>query len=1337
MGLLVVDTARTLPRATTPSIIFVLEQCVWLLAGVLVFRGMPMQCLKYNSLGWICFRVYEFSIFRESGYILDVLFLSWILRLSTLPPTSPPSPLGDTLLPRDSTEFPECMSLYSKLTFAWITPLMRLGASRPLREDDVFRVPSSEESERLSSALRASFDSSDRQSLFGSIRSIWWRQVMISGLWKTFNDGSQFTGPVFMSMIMKGLSDESKSWSDLIILSVSMYLCQIIGAIGEGQYFQTGMRVGMELRSALIGTIFQKSLRIKDNTGGKVTNMISSDTEQLQNFCEVMHVLWSAPLRIIVSMIMLYYLLGVAALAGVSVLIAMIPFQRTMVRAMSARVKLGQTFTDERLRIVTEVLDAIQLVKCYTWEESFREKLEFARNNELTQVRSYSILRAINAFLISAIPILVAVFSFSAYSLIPSNPPLSAVQAFTALSLFSVIRFPLMQLPNVINMIGACQVSLGRIYEYLVAEERQDEEGVTGVPGSIELSKCTFSWPNFSLNSISLSIAPGELIVLVGATASGKSSLLQGILGHMPLMSGKRAVGSREIAYCSQSAWIFNGTVRENIVFGDPLVDESRYQMALRSVCFDADLHQLASGDSTEIGEKGVNLSGGQKHRLALARAVYASTNICLLDDPLSALDPSVAQQVFRGAIVEGMRGRTRVLVTNRLEAVMEEKNARFIVLGVDGRVVADGPLKSVRGVAEFDQLVSKMMTGDSRSETPAVENTSVAQNILPIEPSKKFAKKLISTEDRQTGAVNPMIAKYYTDALGWFPVIVLSYILTETARVSASVWLSEWTRGSTDIASTWQYYLGVYILLSCAQLGFSLFSQLAGAVRGNIAARKLHMRMFDSIVRSPMGFFTATPVGRIQNRFAKDVTEMDRNLMPIFAMTLSVFCGLMGTLVVLAGSAMYTVIAFIPLAFAFYRSQAFYRASSREIKRMDSISRSPIYAHFKQVQDGIGTVLAYAKGAEVTLTNSSLIDNHIRFNLAQMSCNRWLGIRLEFYGGAIVLLTGIVVVISRDWISAGLAGLALSTALQVTGGLGGIVRLSAMLENSLNSIERISVYSNLDSEPQIEGVVPPLSWPSRGAVTYTNVVAFYRPGIDVTPVLDRVSFTISGGEKIGVIGRTGAGKTSLVMTLFRILETSKGTITIDGIDIAQIGLKRLRKALGIIPQDPLVFQGTLRSNIDPFGSYTDDQVRSALRAAHLLGMDDLDVCITHGGGNLSAGQRQQVCLARVLLRQPKILVMDEATSSLDAVTDNLVADTIRTHFSNATVITIAHRLHTIVDSDKLIVLDKGRVVQLGSPRELVGDANGIFADMIAQTGKATSKYLKHRIAQRASHSSI
>jgi ABC-type multidrug transport system fused ATPase/permease subunit len=1240
-------------------------------------------------------------------------------------------------IPYKNGKFPS-MSVWSFFTFSWVTPLMKTGYRRPLDESDIFTLPTPDRCEPLTIRLEHHFEVTS-PSLFRALAREWLGSTIRAGLWKTLNDGSQFAGPMLTSLILKNLT--SFSPENLLLLALAMYVSQIVGALGEAQYFQTGMRVGMQLRTALIGMIFRKSLRLSAQSRtfgvnqGKLTNMIASDTESLQSFCEVMHVLWSAPLRIVTSLVLLYYLLGLAAVFGAAILLAMIPIQNRLVSKMTAQVRKAQQFTDERLKLVTEAFEGIQVVKCYTWESAFRARLEKIRQKELSQLMGYAVIRSVNSFVISAIPVVVAVVSFAAYSW-RSPEPLTAVQAFTALSLFQILRFPLMQLPSVINSLGACRVSLDRITQFLLLEEKIGEKksGNTriniGGNSKISLKKAVFQWPSSKFkfrSSGDFEISPGDLIVVVGHTASGKSSFLQAILGHLPLVSGEAEFPS-DIAYCPQNPWIFSGSIKNNVSFNAEFVDELALRKAL-SVCqFDRDLELMPDGVNTELGERGVNLSGGQKHRLSLARAVYAvltqsPNTVVLLDDPLSALDASVANKVFSDAIVDAMKNRTRILVTNRLEAVMRNGLKPKFVLVSDGEIKAVGEFEELnRTSEEFRRLVqavgSRVQTPTLESETP-VDAENITQNGVP-EQKKISAQQIRAKEERRTGAIATTTLTLYANAMRYFYTIVLLYVMVELSRVGASVWLSHWS--SNPSQETTKFFLIVYVSISCLQLVFSLISQLISAYAGQQAARELHAKMFERLLIAPMKFFQSTPLGRILNRFAKDVGDVDKNVAPMMGMTLSVFMGLFSTLGILAGTAYYTVPVLIPLLFGFYYLQGYYRASSREIKRMDAISRSPIYAHFQQIQQGMDTVLAFKKQKNVITESEKIVDNHIRFNLAQMSTNRWLGIRLEFYGGALVLVTAVFIVCARDYMSAGIAGLALSTALQVTGALGGIVRLGAMMENALNSVERIAEYGSVDSE-KILGMNPPRNWPFNGSIGYNNVYASYGQ----TTVLKALSFNIAGGQKVGVVGRTGAGKTSLVMTLFRILEIDSGAITIDGVNIGELSMESLRRAIGIIPQDPIVFEGTVRNNIDPFDRYSDEGVAAALAAAH-LGSLSLDLQLVPGGKNLSAGQRQQVCLARVLLRRPKILVLDEATSSLDSVTDSLVLSTIRSEFASSTVITIAHRLHTVADSDLIIGLDQGKLVEAGSPKSLLEKPDGLFASLVNETGAASLKLLRERI---------
>ncbi|EER20620.1 mgATP-energized glutathione s-conjugate pump, putative [Perkinsus marinus ATCC 50983] len=1170
----------------------------------------------------------------------------------------------------------EAASWLSDLTFGWMTPLLRLGYKRPLMDGDLPELASYDRVDPIVNRLETDFEKRN-QHLFKTCVGIWWSPMLKAALWKTTNDGSQVALPMLMGWMLSTLYEAAVTgeWSYVELaftVAVLMFLTQVFGALGEAQYFQHSMRVGCQVRATLMSAIFRKSMRLsiasrQNTSSGKVSNMISSDVDALQMLCNVGNTAWSGPLRIAISMILLYKELGMASVMGALVLVVMVPVQKKIIGWLFLKIKAAQGYTDERLRLVSETMEAMQIVKCYAWEDSFKLKTEEARDKELSKLKDYAEVRAFNSFLINAIPVLVSVVSFGAYVLIPGNPPLTAVKAFTSLSLFNVIRFPLMQLPNVLNQISACIVSINRIESFLKLPELDESTRIRTASKVDDLSPTDHLVvvPQLDIN---VTIPRDKLTIVIGASASGKSSFLQAIMGQMPKLVGCTSAGEG-VAYVPQTAWIYNATVRDNILFGEPY-DEERYKQAIECSQLARDLLIFPAGDATEIGERGVNMSGGQKQRLALARAMYSEYELVLMDDPISALDASVARAAFQEGIQGMMLGRTRVLVTNRVEFV----HAADWVIVMDGKGGLAGvgtPADLTENCSEFRRLVSLAKSDDasmnndkSNSSSGGSATESTADSSEEMAKEKEATKALVKTEERATGAVQWRIVKLYAKAMTWPITIIGMFTSSEGFRVTAAWWLSKWSaHPESPAARNVAYYMGIYGVICLSQLVALFFGQIMTAIGGITAARNLHRRMYDCLL------------------------------------------------------------PFAPVLLAFYYVQNYYRCTSREVKRLDALTRSPIYNHFQQTQDGISTILAFRKQDAMDAVNSYLIDHHIRCNVVQMSSNRWLAIRLEAFGGFLVLITAVFLIMARNIINQGVAGLAISSALQITAALSMLTRVIAMAENAFNSVERIVGYSEVEPEAAsvVESNRTPKDWPHDGKITYKMVTARYRS--DLAPVLRNVSFSIAGGEKVGVIGRTGAGKTSLLLTLFRIIEIESGRITIDGIDISTIGLRDLRSKLGIIPQDPLIFGGTLRSNVDPFGKHSDEEVSKALASAHLRNMP-LSTSIAAGGGNLSAGQRQLVCLARVILRKSKILVLDEATASLDAQTDALVQLTIREAFAGCTVITIAHRLSTVIDGHRIIAMDRGQIVESGSPAELLSNPVGHLTRMVEDTGPASAKHL-------------
>ncbi|EFJ52174.1 ABC transporter [Volvox carteri f. nagariensis] len=772
-------------------------------------------------------------------------------------------------------------------------------------------------------------------------------------------------------------------------------------------------------------------------------------------------------------------------------------------------------------------------------------------------------------------------------------------------------------------------------------------------------------------------------------------------------------------------------------------MDEDAYAATLQACALVTDLELLPAGDASEIGEKGINLSGGQKHRVALARATYAAADIYLLDDPLSAVDAHVGRHLFEECICGLLEDRTRVLVTHQLQYL---PSADLVVVmaggavqhvstcggrGGWGRVVAGGGGREDSGGAEigggeivcvcvymymFRVLVVKVST-----------NTSSFPPSGPLAPAPPP-----QVEERAKGRVERSVYAAYL--LAWsvaylLPVAVVCFALGERGlQVLQNFVLSSWSNATAEAEEEHKRahngkYLSLYFILGLSSIGVQLlrsFLLILGSIR---ASRLLAKKLLDKVVRLPMSFFDQQPTGRLLNRFTKDTEALDINVSGAVNSALSTFVTAMLSVVVVVVVTPLAVVCFLPLSFVYYRVQQLYIASSRELKRLDSLAFSPIFQHFGETLTGLTTIRAFRKMDQFMDKNRANLNHSNRAYWPIQVVNRWLSVRLELMGAFVVFTAAVTVAVIFPR-NAGLAGLAITSALNLTGIMNWMVRQTTELEVNMNSVERMVEYNRYDEEAPavIESNRPPKNWPTEGAISVKDLYVRYRAELD--PVLRGLSFEISGREKVGVCGRTGCGKSTLMMTLYRLVEPSSGTIKIDGYDITAMGLYDLRSRLSLVPQDPVIFSGSVRSNLDPFGQFKsrgDGEMWEALKRA---GLDEtvraydkgLDAEVKEGGANLSVGQRQLLCMARALLRASKILVLDEATSNVDNSTDSLIQRTIRTAFKDCTVLTIAHRLHTIVDSDRILLLEGGQLGEFGSPAQLLRNPQSHFRSLVEET---------------------
>ncbi|KAF3338928.1 ABC transporter C family member 2-like protein [Carex littledalei] len=1242
-------------------------------------------------------------------------------------------------------------NIFSRIVFSWMTPLMQQGYKRPITEKDVWKLDTWDQTETLYTRFQQGWIEEVNKPkpwlLIALNRSLGGR-FWLGGLFKIGNDASQFVGPVVLSLLLTAMQRGDPAWTGYIY-AFSIFA----GVFCVKQYFQNVMRTGFRLRTTLVAAVFRNSLRLTHESrrkfaSAKITNLMTTDAEALQQICQQLHSLWSAPFRIVTSLVLLYLQLGVASFVGALTLVLLFPIQTVVIRRMQQLTKEGLQRTDKRIGLMKYWLQRTLSSMCYAWEQSFQSKVQRFCNDDLSWFRKAQLLAAWNTFILNSTPVLVTVVSFGAYTLLGGE--LTPAKAFTSLSLFAVLRYPLFMLPNLITQVVNANVSLKRLEELFLTEDRVvlPNPPIDPMLPAISIKDGFFSWESNAerpaLSNVNLDIPVGSLVAVVGSTGEGKTSLVSAMLGELPAVDGSHTsvVIRGTVAYVPQISWIFNATVRDNILFGSSF-DPMRYEKAIEVTSLQHDLDLLPGGDLTEIGERGVNISGGQKQRVSMARAVYSDSDVYIFDDPLSALDAHVGHQVFDKCIKDQLKNKTRVLVTNQLHFLPYVDR---IILVHDGVVKEEGTFEVL---SETGELFKKLMENAGKMEEQqddetegkkngtnvtklngeaAVGNGTVADKAGDKAGTGKEGKSvLIKQEERESGVVSVKVLSRYKNALGglWVVLILLfCYVLTETLRISSSTWLSLWTDQSGPKDHSSGFYNLIYAVICLCQILVTLSNSYWLIVASLRAAKRLHDAMLSSILRAPMIFFHTNPLGRIINRFAKDLGDIDRNVAVYVNMFLAQIFQLLSTFVLIGFVSTMSLWAIMPLLILFYTAYLYYQTTSREVKRLDSITRSPVYAQFSEALNGLSTIRAYKAYDRMASINGQSMDNNVRYTLVNMGANRWLGIRLETLGGIAIWFTATFAVMQNQNAEnqkafASTMGLLLSYALNITNLLTAVLRLASLAENSLNAVERVGNYIEEvpEAPPVIEGKRPPVGWPLSGVIEFKEVVLRYRP--ELPPVLHGISFRIEVSEKIGIVGRTGAGKSSMINALFRIVELEKGSIFIDGCDISKFGLWDLRKVLG-----------SVRFNLDPFSEHNDADLWESLERAHLKDVIrrnplGLDAEVSEAGENFSVGQRQLLSLARALLRRAKILVLDEATAAVDVRTDALIQKTIREEFKSCTMLTIAHRLNTVIDCDRLLLLSAGKVLEFDTPENLLSTQESAFSKMVQSTGTSNAEYLR------------
>ncbi|KAI2473757.1 ATP-binding cassette transporter protein YOR1-like protein [Annulohypoxylon bovei var. microspora] len=1218
-------------------------------------------------------------------------------------------------------------------------------------------------------------------------------------------------------------------------LVIGVTVMQILQSLGVNHFIYNGMMIGGESRAVLISLIFEKSMVLSgraraggkevsngtadidqgekekekekekgkenenikteksddskkdtkmdkalitgDGTGwsnGKIVNLMSVDTYRVDQASAMFHLIWTAPISCLITLVVLVINLTYSALAGFALLVIGIPALTRAIRLLFRRRAAINKITDQRVSLTQEILQSVRFVKYFGWEGAFLDRLKDIRAREIHSIQILLAVRnAINAVSMS-LPIYASMLSFITYSLTDHGLP--AAQVFSSLALFNGLRMPLNLLPLVIGQTVDAWSSLQRIQEFMLSEE-QEEDVVLEPEGkhAVEMHDATFTWERtptqesekekekkgkhgpsqkgtkqphktgnegghseegtedtastlveerepFKLQDLNLEIGRNELVAVIGTVGCGKSSLLAALAGDMRKTSGEVVLGASR-AFCPQYAWIQNASVRNNILFGKDM-DREWYKEVVGACALQPDLDMLPNGDATEIGERGITISGGQKQRLNIARAIYFDADIVLMDDPLSAVDAHVGRHIMDNAIMGLLKDKCRILATHQL----------WVLNRCDRIIWMDAG--KIQAVDTFDNLMANHSGFQQLMETTALEQTQeeepnqVEDKTAEGEKSKKKKKKaqgLMQAEERAVSSVPWSVYTAYVRASGGIlnaPLVFIVLLLSQGANIMTSLWLSYWT--SDHFGLTTGVYIGVYAGLGTVQaLLMFLFSVLL-AVFGTNASRTLLREAVTRTLRAPMSFFDTTPLGRITNRFSRDVDVMDNNLSDAMRMYFLTLCMIISVFALIIAFFHYFAIALVPLAILFLLAASYYRASAREVKRYESVLRSVVFAKFGEGLSGVASIRAYGLKERFIEDIRNSIDEMNAAYYLTFSNQRWLSIRLDTIGNLLVFTTGILVVTSRFSVSPSIGGLVLSYILSIVQMLQFTVRQLAEVENGMNAVERLEYYgTQLEEEAPEHTIDVRPTWPEKGEIIFDNVEMRYRANLPL--VLKGLSINVRGGERIGIVGRTGAGKSSIMSTLFRLVEISGGHIYIDGLDISTIGLHDLRSRLAIIPQDPTLFRGTVRSNLDPFSEHSDLDLWSALRKADLIpanaNFEDkdpsrihLDSVVEEDGLNFSLGQRQLMALARALVRGSQIIVCDEATSSVDMETDDKIQKTMAVGFRGKTLLCIAHRLRTIVGYDRICVMDAGRIAELDTPINLWAQG-GIFRSMCDRSG--------------------
>ncbi|XP_020887120.1 ABC transporter C family member 13 isoform X3 [Arabidopsis lyrata subsp. lyrata] len=1271
--------------------------------------------------------------------MLDIAFAISInvLRIKQTPLKI--SSLEDPLIEEgdDQRRIEKTGSWWDLFTFGYIGSIMKHGSVKQLEFENLLPLPPDMDPFTCCENLLRCWQLQEcnnysTPSLIWSISGVYGWPYFRLGLLKVFNDCIGFAGPLFLNRLIKYLEKGSGS-SVGYTLAISLGLISIFKSFLDTQYTFRLSKFKLKLRSSIMSVIYRKCLWVNtaNRSGfseGEIQTFMSVDADRIVNLCNSLHDMWSLPLQIGIALYLLYTQVKFAFLSGLAITILLIPVNKWISVLIASATEKMMKLKDERIRKTGELLTNIRTLKMYGWDNWFADWLKETRATEVTHLATRKYLDAWCVFFWATTPTLFSLCTFGLFALMGHQ--LDAATVFTCLALFNSLISPLNSFPWVINGLIDAFISTRRVSKFLCCLEHSRDfsidSGLTSEDLAVFVEDASSTWSsnleedyNLTIKHVSLRVPKGSFVAVIGEVGSGKTSLLNSLLGEMRCVHGSILLNG-SVAYVPQVPWILSGTIRENILFGKPF-DSKSYFETLSACALDVDISLMAGGDMACIGDKGVNLSGGQRARLALARAVYHGSDMYLLDDVLSAVDSQVGCWILQRALLGPLLNKkTRVMCTHNIQAI---SCADMIVVMDKGKVKWSGT------VTDMPKSISPTFSLSNDFDMPSPNHLTKRKEPLSIKKDDldeiSEAADIVKLEERKEGRVEVTVYRNYAAFSGWFIAIVIlvSAVLMQASRNGNDLWLSYWVdktgRGVSHYSTS--FYLMVLCIFCIINSILTLVRAFSFAFGGLKAAVHVHSALISKLINAPTQFFDQTPSGRILNRFSSDLYTIDDSLPFILNILLANFVGLLGIIAVLSYVQVLFLLLLLPFWYIYSKLQFFYRSTSRELRRLDSVSRSPIYASFTETLDGSSTIRAFKSEEHFVARFIEHLTLYQRTSYSEIIASLWLSLRLQLLGAMIVLFVAVMAVLGSrgnfpiSFGTPGLVGLALSYAAPLVSLLGSFLTSFTETEKEMVSIERVLQYMDVPQEEVSGRQSLSGKWPVQGLVEFHNVTMRYISTLP--PALNHISFTIQGGMHVGVIGRTGAGKSSILNALFRLTPVCNGEILVDGININHLPIRKLRSHLAVVPQSPFLFQGSLRDNLDPLGLSEDWRIWEILEKckvkAEVESAGGLDSNVKESGCSYSVGQRQLLCLARALLKSSKILCLDECTANIDVHTASLLHNTISTECKGVTVITIAHRISTVLDLDSILILDRGILVEQGKPQHLLQDDSSTFSSFV------------------------